>query len=49
MEHSHSLLEFYWNIRRREYLNELDEHHTIGKEKNNVVKLGGIVLACDHA
>ena len=33
MKHLHSLLEFYWNIRRRDELDELDEYHTIGKKE----------------
>ena len=48
MKYSHNLLESYWNQWTKEYLNELREHHTTGKNVNSTIKLGEIVFIHNH-
>ena len=48
MKYLHNLLESYWNQWTKEYLNELREHHTTGKNVNSIIKLGDIVFIHNH-
>ena len=48
MKYLHNLLESYWNQWTKEYLNELREHHTTGKNVNSIIKLVGNVFIHIH-
>ena len=48
IKYLHNLLESYWNQWTKEYLNELREHHTTGKNVNSIIKLGDIVFIHNH-
>ena len=48
IKYSHNLSESYWNQWTKEYLNELREHHTTGKNVNSIIKLGDIVFIHNH-
>ena len=48
MKYLHSLLQYFWNSHKQEYLKELREYYTIAKENKNVIRLEDIVLVYNH-